>query len=89
VDTIDLTEVEHTVEHVWVAQPIQGRQPVIRVGKLADGRWWAGRDDGHRWTGTWAYDTEEQAEAAADRWSRLSGLRWRKATPSGQPSRSA
>lgn len=77
---IDLDGLAHTVERVWVAQPIQGRHPVIRIGKLADGRWYASRDDGHRWTGTWACGDELQAEAAAHHWSVLSRLRWRRAS---------
>jgi len=81
-ERIELGSLEYTIERTWVAQPIQGRQPVIRVGKLADGRWWAGHDDGHRWTGVWACDSEVQAEEAADRWSRRSRLRWRPAAES-------
>lgn len=69
---------EHTVVRAWVAQPVQGRQPVIRVGTLADGRWWASRDDGHRWVGAWVFGDEMQAEQAAHRWSERSGLRWRR-----------
>jgi hypothetical protein len=77
-DRIDLAELEHTVERVWVAEPVQGRQAVIRVGRLADGRWWVSRDDGRHWTDCRACGDEHQAEAAADRWSRRSGLRWRR-----------
>lgn len=75
---IDLGQFEHTVERTWAAEPVQGRRPVIRLGRLGDGRWWVARDDGHRWTGVWACGDEVQAEAVADRWSRRSGLRWRR-----------
>jgi hypothetical protein len=82
-ERIDVATLEHTVERTWVAEPVQGRRPVIRVGRLADGRWWWSRDDGQRDQGAWACGSEVEAEFAAHRWSERSGLRWRQA--SGQP----
>lgn len=77
-EKVELTALEHSVERMWVAQPAQGRQPVIRLGRLVDGRWWASRD-GFTGTGAWAFTDELQAETAAHRWSERSGLRWRSA----------
>lgn len=80
---MELGKLDFVIERMWVAEPIQGRRPVIKVGTLTDGRWWASRDDGHRWAGAWVFGDEVQAEAAADRWSRRSGLRWLPAAVSG------
>ena len=80
-DRIELSELEHSVERVWVAQPVQGRQQVISLGRLADGRWWASKDDGGRRVLAWVFGDELGAEAAAHRWSERSGLRWRQQQP--------
>lgn len=74
-DRIDLGALDHVVKRMWVAQAIQGRQPVIRLGTLADGRWWASRE-GFTGTGVWVFGDEMRAEEAAHRWSERSGLRW-------------
>jgi hypothetical protein len=79
VERIDLETLDFVIERVWVAEPIQGRQPVIGVGRLSDGRWWWSRDDGQRDRAAWACSDELSAERAAHQWSERSRLRWRQA----------
>jgi hypothetical protein len=85
VERIQLESLDYVIERVWVAEPIQGRQPVIRLGRLADGRWWAAKE-GLSGPGAWVFGDELRAEAAAHRWSEQSKLRWRPATVKRQPS---
>lgn len=77
-ERIELEALDHVVERAWVAEPVQGRQPVITIGRLADGRWWAARE-GLTGTGAWVFGDELLAEQAAHRWSEQSRLRWRPA----------
>jgi hypothetical protein len=54
VERINLDELAHTVERVWVCgEPGHWRYSEIRLGRLDERRWFAARS-GNRWDGAWA-----------------------------------